>query len=147
MSFYLLGGGEGVVEALAAGLTTRHPGLRIAGLGTPPFGAWSDEDSADMAAAAAASGADIVWVGVSAPKQEIWAVRWASTIGHPVVCVGAAFDFLSGRKARAPRWMRTAGLEWLFRLASEPRRVWKRYLIGNAVFMVDLVRYWDRGAH
>ncbi len=146
-SFYLLGGGEGVAAALAAALTDRHPGLRIAGVVTPPFGEWSDEESALMADAAAVSGASIVWLGVSAPKQEIWAARWAPRIGRPVVCVGAAFDFLSGRKARAPRWMRSVGLEWLFRLLGEPRRLWKRYLVGNAVFIVDLLRWGRRPAH
>lgn len=142
-SFYLLGGGSGVVEELARGLKNRHPGLRIAGLATPPFGDWSSDESARMAQAVSVSGADVVWLGVSAPKQEVWAARWAPQIGRPVVCVGAAFDFLSERKPRAPRWMRGGGLEWLFRLMSEPRRVWKRYLVGNVVFMWDLAR-WGR---
>lgn len=143
-SFYLLGGAPGVAEALGDCLTTRHPGLRIAGTATPSFDDWSDAESACMADAAAASGASIVWLGVSAPKQEIWAASWAQRVGRPVVCVGAAFDFLSGRKPRAPSWMRAAGLEWLFRLLSEPRRVWKRYLVGNAVFLWDLLRFGRR---
>jgi N-acetylglucosaminyldiphosphoundecaprenol N-acetyl-beta-D-mannosaminyltransferase len=144
MSFYLLGGGVGVADELAKQLTRCYPGLRIAGLDVPPFGDWSDEDGVAMADAARASGADIVWVGVSAPKQEIWAARWASRIGRPVVCVGAAFDFLSGRKRRAPRWLRALGLEWLFRFSSEPGRMWRRYAIGNCVFIRDLIRNWDR---
>lgn len=146
-SFYLLGGGGGVASELATRLSDRHPGLRIAGHATPPFGDWSDEESARLADAVVASEADIVWLGVSAPKQEIWAARWAPRMGLPVVCVGAAFDFLSGRKPRAPRWMRGIGLEWLFRLLSEPRRVWKRYLVGNAVFVLDLLRWGRRPVH
>jgi N-acetylglucosaminyldiphosphoundecaprenol N-acetyl-beta-D-mannosaminyltransferase len=146
LSFYLLGGGDGVAERLAARLLSRHPGLQVLGIATPPHGDWTDQAGARLAEDAAASGADIVWVGVSAPKQEMWSARWVHRIGRPIVCVGAAFDFLSGAKPRAPRWMRSAGLEWLFRLASEPRRVWRRYLIGNAVFLLDLIRWGRRAA-
>lgn len=142
-SFFLLGGGPGVAEALAEALAARHTGLCIAGTLAPPFGEWSDAGSQAMCAAIRDSGADVVWLGVSAPKQEIWAHRWRVEVGRPIVCVGAAFDFLSGTKARAPRWMRAIGMEWLFRLISEPRRVWRRYLGGNAVFLFDLVR-WGR---
>jgi N-acetylglucosaminyldiphosphoundecaprenol N-acetyl-beta-D-mannosaminyltransferase len=146
-SFFLLGGAPGVADALAGALVARHPGLRIAGASTPPFGAWSDGESLAMCAAIRESRADIVWLGVSAPKQEIWAHRWREEIGRPIVCVGAAFDFLSGNKPRAPRWMRAIGMEWLFRLVSEPRRVWKRYLVGNIVFLWDLLRFGRRPAH
>jgi N-acetylglucosaminyldiphosphoundecaprenol N-acetyl-beta-D-mannosaminyltransferase len=142
--FFFLGGGPGVAEALAAALLERHPGLQITGAATPPYGEWPEEASRQLVRAAVESGADVVWLGVSAPKQEVWALRWVEEIGRPVVCVGAAFDFVSGGKARAPRWMRTIGLEWLFRLVWEPRRLWKRYLVGNAVFLWDLLRYWGR---
>lgn len=144
MRFFLLGGGPGTAEALRATLEQRHPGLNVAGVMTPPFGDWSDEASREMVAAIARSSCDVVWVGVSAPKQETWACRWIAEIGRPIVCVGAAFDFLSGGKRRAPSWMRRFGLEWLFRLLSEPRRLGSRYLVGNAVFVGDLVRYWNR---
>jgi len=143
-SFFLLGGGPGVADELARALSGRHPGLSIAGTAAPPFGEWADAQSRDLVLAARSSGADIVWLGVSAPKQEVWALRWRKELGRPVVCVGAAFDSLSGRKPRAPAWMRRAGLEWLFRLASEPGRLWKRYLVGNAVFLADLVHYGRR---
>jgi N-acetylglucosaminyldiphosphoundecaprenol N-acetyl-beta-D-mannosaminyltransferase len=143
-SFFLLGGGPGVVEALEEALTTRHPALRIAGAFTPPFTDWDTDESCAMCAAIRRSEADVVWLGVSAPKQEAWACTWHAEIGRPVVCVGAAFDFLSGSKPRAPRWMRAGGIEWLFRLFSEPRRVWRRYLVGNGVFLLDLLRYGAR---
>jgi N-acetylglucosaminyldiphosphoundecaprenol N-acetyl-beta-D-mannosaminyltransferase len=143
-TFFLLGGHDGVAEQLADRLVERHPGLVVAGTATPPFGTWSDEDSVALVDRFKASGADILWLGVSAPKQESWAVRWREQIGRPTVCVGAAFDFLSGNKKRAPEWMRSLGLEWLFRLGSEPGRLWKRYIVGNAVFLGDLARYGGR---
>lgn len=139
-SFFLLGGGPGTAEKLAQQLSQRHQGLRIAGTCTPPFGAWTESDDARLLERIRVAAPSVVWMGVSAPKQEIWAVRNLGSIGVPVVCVGAAFDFLSGNKPRAPHWMRSLGLEWLFRLASEPRRLWKRYLIGNTRFLIDLMR-------
>ncbi len=138
-SFFLLGGGHGVVEELRDALVARHPGLRIVGTATPPFGDWSEDETSSLIEAVRASEADVVWVGVSAPRQEKWAVANIDRLGRPVVCVGAAFDFLSGRKARAPRWVRTLGMEWAFRLATEPRRLWRRYLVGNIVFVWDLL--------
>ena len=139
--FFLLGGGEGVASDLAVALQHRHPGLTIAGALAPPFGEWDDDLSQRLVRSSLDSEAQVVWLGVSAPKQEIWAGRWAEELGTPVVCVGAAFDFLSGRKPRAPRWMRRFGLEWLFRLLSEPMRLWKRYLHGNSLFLWDLLRF------
>jgi N-acetylglucosaminyldiphosphoundecaprenol N-acetyl-beta-D-mannosaminyltransferase len=138
LRMYLLGGGPGVAEHLRDTLVARHPGLQVAGWATPPFGEWSAEQNASLVHAVVESGADVLWLGVSAPKQETWAVRHCDELSIPVVCVGAAFDFLSGRKPRAPKLLRSLGLEWLFRLATEPRRLWKRYLVGNAVFIRDL---------
>jgi N-acetylglucosaminyldiphosphoundecaprenol N-acetyl-beta-D-mannosaminyltransferase len=140
---YLLGGAPGVAEQVARQMTIRHPGLVIAGTHTPSFNEWTDLESREMLRAIRDSGATVVWLGVSAPKQEIWANKWVHEIRLPLVCVGAAFDFHAGVKPRAPQWMRALGMEWLFRLVSEPRRLWKRYLIGNAVFLRDLV--WYRG--
>jgi len=141
--FYLLGGDEGVVEELAAFMRERFSGIRIVGTATPPFGVWTDELSRGLVERVRESGADVLWMGVSAPKQESWAVRWHIDVGRPIVCVGAAFDFLSGRKPRAPLWVRRVNAEWLFRLLSEPRRLLWRYLGGNAVFLFDLMRYRD----
>lgn len=143
-SFFLLGGGPGVAATLAQRLTDRHPGLKIAGTATPPFGEWSARDDASLVFEINAASPSVVWMGVSAPKQELWALRNLEGIGRPVVCVGAAFDFLSESKPRAPHWMRSTGLEWLFRLISEPRRLWRRYLFGNARFILDLIVH---GAH
>ena len=140
-SFYLLGSTEGVVERLAARLKARYPGLNIAGYATPPFGNWSAEDSARIITDIRESGADLLWLGVAAGKQEVWALEHLGRVGVPILCVGAALDFISGHKPRAPRWMRRAGLEWFFRLMSEPTRLWRRYTFGNLLFMADLVRF------
>ena len=137
----LVGGMPGTAQRLAEKLKQRFRGLRIRLAITPPVGEWSPTETQELVAAVNESGADVIWLGVSAPRQETWAVANIEAIGRPVLCVGAAFDFLSGQKPRAPRWMRLIGLEWLFRLASEPARLWRRYLVGNAVFLSDLARY------
>jgi N-acetylglucosaminyldiphosphoundecaprenol N-acetyl-beta-D-mannosaminyltransferase len=137
----LVGGMPGTAQRLAEQLKGRHQGLDVRLAITPPVGEWTALQTTELVTAVRASGADVVWLGVSAPRQEIWAVANIAAIGRPVLCVGAAFDFLSGLKPRAPEWMRRIGLEWLFRLGSEPGRLWKRYLIGNAIFLSDLVRY------
>jgi len=143
---FFLGGQEGVAQELAAALCRRYPGILVAGTATPPFGDWSDETSRELVRQVKESGARFLWLGVSAPKQEIWAHRWLDELGMPVLCVGAAFDFSAGRVRRAPVWMRRAGFEWVHRLATEPRRMWRRYLLGNPVFVADVIRWWRRPA-
>jgi len=143
---FLLGGADGVASALADALRLRHEGLVVAGTATPPFGEWSAEENRRLIEAVRASGARILFMGVSAPKQEIWAYGHLDELQMPIVCVGAAFDFGTGTKSRAPEWMRKAGLEWVHRLFSEPGRMWKRYLVGNTLFMWDVIRYGRRPA-
>ncbi len=145
VTFALVGGMPGTVEQLATQLRSRHPGLRIVLEVTPPVGTWTRDQTDALVEAIRESEADVVWLGVSAPRQETWAVDNIAAIGRPVLCVGAAFDFLAGNKPRAPRWMRQIGMEWLFRLASEPSRLWRRYLAGNVVFLADLVRFRSGG--
>jgi N-acetylglucosaminyldiphosphoundecaprenol N-acetyl-beta-D-mannosaminyltransferase len=140
---FLLGGADGVADALADALCARHEGLIVAGTATPPFGEWSCGDNRQLVEAVQLSGARILFMGVSAPKQEIWAYEHLDELRMPIVCVGAAFDFGTGRKSRAPEWMRAAGLEWVHRLFSEPGRMWRRYLVGNTLFVWDVVR-WGR---
>jgi N-acetylglucosaminyldiphosphoundecaprenol N-acetyl-beta-D-mannosaminyltransferase len=138
---YFLGGRPGTPEALAEALTTRFPGLEVAGTHSPPFRPLSDAEDAEMVEAINASGANVLWIGLGSPKQDFWAASHALRLQVPVVlAVGAAFDFHSGRLRRAPRWMRRAGLEWLFRLAMEPRRLWRRYLSTNVRFAYLLFR-------
>lgn len=125
---FFYGGAPGVAEALAAQLQARFPGMAIAGVYAPPFRALTAAEGAAVVQQINGAQADIVWVGISTPKQERWMSEHLGVLDAPVLIgVGAAFDFLSGRKQQAPRWMQRSGLEWLFRLASEPRRLWRRY--------------------
>jgi N-acetylglucosaminyldiphosphoundecaprenol N-acetyl-beta-D-mannosaminyltransferase len=134
---YFYGGGPGVAAELARSLQTRFPGLQVAGVYAPPFGPLNPEEDRSVSAQIAASGADIVWVGLGAPRQEVWMSEHLGRVGAPVlVGIGAAFDFLSGRKRQAPRWIQRSGLEWLFRLFSEPRRLWRRYVLGYPRFVI-----------
>jgi len=117
----------------------RFQGLRIAGVLSPPVASVDELSSDEAAAQINSSGADIVWVGLSTPKQEQWMARMRERLVAPVLIgVGAAFDFHTHRIPQAPPWMQARGLEWLFRLVSEPRRLWRRYLIGNSWFLWNL---------
>ncbi len=137
---YLYGGRPGVAEALKARLERRFPGLQIVGLESPPFEPLTPEQDAEAVGRINAARPDIVWVGMSTPKQDLWAAEHVGRLSAPVIiAVGAAFDFVSGRKRQAPRWMRQSGLEWLFRLIQEPRRLWRRYLIYNPLFVWRLL--------
>jgi N-acetylglucosaminyldiphosphoundecaprenol N-acetyl-beta-D-mannosaminyltransferase len=125
---FFYGGAPGVADALADRLLARFPKLQIAGKYSPPFRPLTVAEDIDVRQRIAASHADIVWVGISSPKQEQWMAEHIGKLSAPVLIgVGAAFDFLSGRKRQAPRWVQRSGLEWLFRLATEPGRLWRRY--------------------
>ncbi len=125
---YFYGGAPGVADALAENLKKRFPGLQVAGTCSPPFGRPGPAEQEALNEPINASHADLVWVGMSSPKKEIWMNQQHASLEAPVLLgVGAAFDFLTGRKPQAPRWMQRSGLEWLFRLASEPQRLWPRY--------------------
>lgn len=127
-SHYFYGGAPGVAERLAERLGERFPGLRVAGACSPPFRPLTPEEDGAIVEQINAQNPDVVWVGISTPKQERWMAEHVGRLNAPVLLgVGAAFDFLAGVKRQAPRWMQRSGLEWLFRLASEPRRLWPRY--------------------
>lgn len=135
-SHYFYGGSQAGIDGLTARLAQRFPGIKIAGAESPPFRALSPAEDQAAVDRINASHADIVWVGLGAPKQEYWMAEHLGRIEAPVMIgVGAAFDFHAGLKKQAPRWMQRSGLEWLFRLGSEPRRLWKRYLINNPLFL------------
>jgi len=137
---FFFGGGEGVAELLANKLRERFPGLAVAGTFCPPFGAMSADEEQRVIEMLNASGADIIWVGLSTPKQERWMARNRSRLNSAVLIgVGAAFDFHAGLKKQAPKWMQRSGLEWFFRLVNEPTRLWKRYLVGIPVFLCYLM--------
>ena len=139
-TFYY-GGGEGVAEALSRRLAGRFPGLRTAGVHTPPFRPLSAAEDQAEVDRINASGADIVWVGLSTPKQERWMAAHLDRLDAKVLIgVGAAFDIHAGTLAQAPAWMQRSGFEWLFRLAKEPRRLWRRYLYNNPRFVAGILR-------
>jgi N-acetylglucosaminyldiphosphoundecaprenol N-acetyl-beta-D-mannosaminyltransferase len=136
LGHFLLGSTPEVLASLEAVLRERFPGARIVGTHSPPFGANAGRDHDALATIAAAS-PDIVWCALGAPKQELWMHRHASAVpGAVFLGVGAAFDFLANTKARAPKWMRSSGLEWLHRLGSEPARLGWRYLRTNTEFIL-----------
>jgi len=125
----------GTPEVLAA-LCHKYPDVQVAGTYSPPFRPLTPEEDALVVDNINASRADALWVGLGCPKQECWMAEHASRLQVPVIlAVGQAFDLLSGAKKSAPRWMRAVGLEWLYRLLSEPRRLWKRYLLYNPWFV------------
>jgi N-acetylglucosaminyldiphosphoundecaprenol N-acetyl-beta-D-mannosaminyltransferase len=133
---FFYGGAPGVAEKLASRLQARFPGLRVAGVYSPPFHALTPEEEEAGVERINAATPDIVWVGMSTPKQERWMSEHRGRLNAPVLIgVGAAFDFHAGLKRQAPRWMQQSGLEWLFRLVMEPRRLWRRYLINNPWFL------------
>jgi N-acetylglucosaminyldiphosphoundecaprenol N-acetyl-beta-D-mannosaminyltransferase len=126
---FLYGGAPGVAERLSEALKTQFPGLKISGTYCPPFRPLTSEEDQEIVATINSASPDIVWVGIGSPKQERWMVEHLGRVKAPVLIgVGAAFDYLSGAKKQAPRWIQGSGLEWLFRFASEPRRLWKRYI-------------------
>lgn len=131
----LYGGTPRSLDLLTQALRDAYPRLQIAYAWSPPFRPLEPEEDAETTAAIVASGARIVFVGIGCPKQEVWMEHHRGRIPAVLVGVGAAFDFLSGTKRQAPRWMMRAGLEWVFRLASEPRRLWRRYLRHNPRFV------------
>jgi N-acetylglucosaminyldiphosphoundecaprenol N-acetyl-beta-D-mannosaminyltransferase len=137
---YLYGGTPEVVEGFAASLRQRFNGIEIVGAESPPFRDLTADEETAVVDRIAASGADIVWVGLGTPKQDLFVDHFASRIARPLVAVGAAFDFIAGTKPMAPAWMQRRGLEWLYRLGSEPRRLWRRYLVGNLVFLYGATR-------
>lgn len=137
---YLYGGGEGVPELLAKRLTERFPGLNIVGTCSPPFRPATPEEDEAIVHRINVTHPDVVWVGLSTPKQERWMASHLGRVKAPVmVGVGAAFDFHAGLKSQAPRWMQASGLEWLYRLVSEPRRLWRRYLVNNPLFIGSIL--------
>jgi N-acetylglucosaminyldiphosphoundecaprenol N-acetyl-beta-D-mannosaminyltransferase len=138
---YFFGGAPGIADELASRLSKRFPGLAVAGTHCPPFRPLTAEEDARLVDDINRADPDIVWVGLSTPKQERWMASHVGRLRAPVLAgVGAAFDFHAGVKRQAPRWMQRSGLEWLFRLASEPRRLWRRYLVNNPSFVWQVTR-------
>ncbi len=142
VSIYLYGGSDEVIKSLCQRLPERFPGLTIAGAESPPFRQLSPQEDAEVVRRINDSGAGIVFIGLGCPKQDHFAADHADVINAVQVCVGAAFDFHAGQKKIAPAWMQKRGLEWLFRLCQEPRRLWRRYVVTNSIFVVKCGLQW-----
>jgi len=143
---YLYGGhNQGALVQLALNLRQRHPGVRIVGGYSPPHRALSAEEERTIAEEINRSRADVVWIGIGVPKQEKWMARMRPLLEAPVLIgVGAAFDFHAGLVPQAPNWLQEAGLEWAYRLAHEPRRLWRRYMRYNPRFLSAFARQFAR---
>jgi N-acetylglucosaminyldiphosphoundecaprenol N-acetyl-beta-D-mannosaminyltransferase len=133
---FFWGGTPETVEKLATALQGRFPGLEIAGFFSPPYAPIGKSAEPETVARINQANADIVWVGLGGSKQDLWVSMYSSVLNAPLlIAVGAAFDFHAGTKEQAPRWMQRNGLEWVYRLFQEPRRLWRRYLIYNPQFI------------
>ncbi|GGZ97809.1 UDP-N-acetyl-D-mannosaminuronic acid transferase [Streptomyces spiroverticillatus] len=138
-SSYFYGGAEGVPELLGERMAGRYPGLKVAGAYSPPYRPLTAAEDADVVRRINDSGADLVWVGLSTPKQERWMAEHRDRLEASVLLgVGAAFDFHTGRVPQAPLWMQERGLGWAYRLAKEPRRLWRRYLRNNPEYLARI---------
>lgn len=136
---YFFGSSPDVLNKLKERLSQEYPGLMISGIFSPPFRQPTMEEDNRIVNDVNGSNPDILWVGLGSPKQDLWMHEHRQRINAPVMIgVGAAFDFLAGTKPQAPRWIRNYGFEWLFRLVTEPRRLWRRYLIDNSLFLYYL---------
>ena len=144
VSHFFLGGSEELLATLTRKLRDQFPNLEVAGTYSPPFsptGVWSEEETARIFSAIKTSGAHCIWVGLGCPKQELWIARNKAVLPSGVYfAIGAAFAFHAGMVRQAPGWIQKRGLEWLFRLMTEPRRLWKRYVVYNTLFLFYLLK-------
>lgn len=138
LPIFLYGSRPEILDPLSRRLRARFPGLAIAGMKPSAFRRVSDADQVAIASEIIASNAAIVFAGLGCPRQEIWVYENAKLIPLPLIAVGAAFDFHAGLLTQAPGWMQRSGTEWLFRLVQEPRRLWKRYLYLNPLYLLFL---------
>ncbi len=134
-SVYFYGSRPEVLQALQQNVAKRFPRLKVAGAEPSQFRQLQPHERDEVAARIQASGAQIVFVGLGCPRQEVWAYEYRAHLNAPIIAVGAAFDFLAGTKAQAPIWIQNAGLEWLFRLIREPGRLWRRYVLLNPSYL------------
>lgn len=137
---YFYGAGPGVVDTLAKNLETKFPGLKTVGTYSPPFRELTLEEENAILGEINRLAPDIVWIGLSTPKQERLMARFRPLLDAPVLLgVGAAFDIHAGNLSQAPRWVQRSGLEWMYRLMKEPRRLWRRYLYNNPRFIAKIL--------
>ncbi len=142
LKHFFLGGSESTLEKLQSRFTKENPGAKIVGTYSPPFRDWSDEDLKEILIKIKESGANLIWVGLGCPKQEIWIAKHLDKL--PAGCyfgIGAAFAFHAGEIDQAPPLMQKIGLEWAYRLLKEPKRLWKRYFVFNSLFIYYTITY------
>ncbi len=137
---YFFGSSQDTLIQLASRITAAFPKLVVAGYEAPPFRPMTADEDTQAVERINTSGASLVFVGLGCPKQEHWMQAHRGRVNAVMLGVGAAFDFHAGTVSRAPLWMRENGLEWLHRLVSEPRRLWKRYLVTNTLFVLGAAR-------
>lgn len=135
LSIYLYGSKQETLEKFAHNLAQLYPGFKIAGMEASKFRRLSEEERGQLVERIQASGANAVFLGLGCPRQETWAYEYRNLLNIPILAVGAAFDFHAGTLPQAPKWMQDAGLEWLFRLVQEPKRLWQRYAILNPLYL------------
>lgn len=140
LKHFIYGATDATLMQLAKELVKLYPGVRIVGSYAPAYKSEVQVESQEIINQINASGADIVWVALGSPKQDRWMAMHRVLLKPPVIIgIGAAVDFIAGTKLQAPRWMQVSGLEWLFRLMCEPKRLWKRYLVGNVLFIYFVI--------
>jgi N-acetylglucosaminyldiphosphoundecaprenol N-acetyl-beta-D-mannosaminyltransferase len=142
---FLYGGTQPTLDRLQQRLRDAYPKIEIVGAISPPFRLLSDEEDRSIVDQINASGAGLVWVGLGCPKQEAWLRDHRGRVQAVMLGVGAAFDFHAGTVRRAPEWMQNHGLEWLYRLAQDPRRLARRYVVGNSLFMMAVATRFASG--
>jgi N-acetylglucosaminyldiphosphoundecaprenol N-acetyl-beta-D-mannosaminyltransferase len=140
LAIFLFGSTPDVLDALSKKIKSNHPELRIAGKISPSFNQFTKEEALEYVRKINESEANLVLVGMGCPKQEIWMAQYSKHINAPLLGVGGAFSVYAGLVGRAPLWMQKISLEWLYRLGQEPRRMWKRYLVTNTLFILLFIR-------
>ena len=144
LGIYLYGSTSTVLKDLEQTLHERFPKLQICGVEPSKFRRLSGDEKAQVIARIKSSGASITFIGLGCPRQEVWAYEYRDALSMPILAVGAAFDFHAGKIRRAPQWMQDYGLEWLFRLITEPRRLWRRYIVLNPWYVSLVVAQFFR---
>ena len=138
---FFYGSTEKTLNLLKHNLMKEYPNLEIAGVYAPPFRQLTKEEDKEIIQKINEAAPDFLWVGLGAPKQEIWMASHKNKVSAVMIGVGAGFDFYAGTVRRAPVWMQRCGLEWFYRLLQDPKRLWKRYVVTNSKFMWYMLRY------
>ena len=147
LSVYIYGNHQDVLDIMVQRLHEQFPALKIAGVMPSAFRQLTADEQQERAAQIAATQPDIVLCGLGCPRQETWVYEHRDLLNAPMLAVGAAFDFIAGKKSQAPRWMQDNGLEWLYRLTQEPGRLWRRYLLLNPAYITLFLLQWARLWH